>query len=217
MGTARRLWLGPGLPATVLPSYRYVGIELSGSIEGTLVRDGGCIRVETPSGAFVPIWPRGTALSAAGVQLPAANGGELIAFGRRVALRGGRNPGSRGDQELQRRQPLRGKRLLGQQCPGTVGLGDNRVRCLSDRSIRRGRDRDQGQLVARLHPMDRRAGGEEGAGEGGASAGAGQAKGDRGRAGELCEGGLGAGDAGAGRAAMQRCQVESLRTRRRCS
>lgn len=83
-------------PAAVLPTYRYVGIELSGSIEGTLVRDGGCIRVQSPTETFVPIWPRGTAVMPSGVQLPAANGGELIQFERPVAMMGGHTAGSGG-------------------------------------------------------------------------------------------------------------------------
>lgn len=83
-------------PDTALPTYRDAGIELSGSIEGTLVRDGSCIRVRSTTGSFVPIWPRGTAVTANGVQLPAPNGGELIRFDGPVAMRGGRNPGAGG-------------------------------------------------------------------------------------------------------------------------
>jgi len=83
-------------PAMVLPNYRDAGIRLSGSIEGALVRVGSCIRVQSESGNFVPIWPHGTVLLANGMQLPAQNGGELIGFGRRVAMMGGRNPGACG-------------------------------------------------------------------------------------------------------------------------
>jgi hypothetical protein len=61
-----------------------------------LVRDGACIRVQSADGSFVPIWPRGTTMSDSGMQLPAPNGGELIRFGRRVAMMGGRNPGDGG-------------------------------------------------------------------------------------------------------------------------
>jgi hypothetical protein len=80
----------------VFPTYHDAGIRLSGSIEGSLVRDGSCIRVQSESGNFVPIWPRGTAVLANGIQLPAQNGGELIGFGRRVAMMGGLNPGDGG-------------------------------------------------------------------------------------------------------------------------
>ena len=83
-------------PTPTLPTYRYAGIELSASIEGTLVRTSDCIRVQAADGSYVPIWPRGTALLANGMQLPAATGGELIHFGRRVTMWGGLNPGAGG-------------------------------------------------------------------------------------------------------------------------
>jgi hypothetical protein len=83
-------------PTPTLPTYRYAGIELSGAIEGTLVRTGNCIRVQSADGSYVPIWPRGTTVSATGIKLPAVVGGVLIPFGRRVAMRGGLNPGGGG-------------------------------------------------------------------------------------------------------------------------
>ncbi|HEY0012945.1 MAG TPA: hypothetical protein VGB79_08850 [Allosphingosinicella sp.] len=83
-------------PAPTLPTYRYAGIELSGAIEGTLLRTGNCIRVQSADETFVPVWPRGTIVSASGMQLPAANGGALIPFGRHAAMRGGLNPGDGG-------------------------------------------------------------------------------------------------------------------------
>jgi polyhydroxyalkanoate synthase len=51
--------------------------------------------------------------------------------------------------------------------------------------VRRGRDRDQGQLVARLGAMARKARRQEGQGQGRADARQGQAEGDRGRTGAL--------------------------------
>lgn len=83
-------------PTPTLPTYRYAGIELSGAIEGTLLRTGNCIRVQAADENSVPIWPRGTTVSASGMQLPAATGGELIAFGAQVIIRGGLNPGAGG-------------------------------------------------------------------------------------------------------------------------
>ena len=55
-------------------------------------------------------------------------------------------------------------------------------------AVHRRRDRDQGQLVARLDRLDPRHFRREGARQGRAGARQGQAEGDRGRARELCEG-----------------------------
>lgn len=79
-----------------VPTYRYVGIDLSGSIEGNLSIQGNCIRVQSGSESFVPVWPEGIVVEPTGVRLPEANGGQLVRFGRRIVMLGGRNPSSGG-------------------------------------------------------------------------------------------------------------------------
>jgi hypothetical protein len=85
----------------VIPTYRSVGIELSGSIEGILLKDGNCIRVKSPTKSFVPVWPSGTLVEAEGMRLPSLNGGQLVRLGQVVRMMGGLNPSAGGISNYQ--------------------------------------------------------------------------------------------------------------------
>ncbi len=86
-----------------LPTYRDIGIRLSGSTRGVLYRSGHCVLMKLGDQTIVPIWPEGTRLTPEGVVVPPANGGTLLRFGEVAYLHGG-NVGPL-SQQPERAQP----------------------------------------------------------------------------------------------------------------
>ncbi len=87
--------LGAGCVTSVhesFPTYEYQGIDLLAPIEGSVRRDGSCLRVATtspPGRDVVLVLPRGTRVTDDTVVLPARNGGAIIRFGEPFSGQGG--------------------------------------------------------------------------------------------------------------------------------
>lgn len=74
------------------PTYEYQGIDLLAPIEGSVHRDGSCLRVATtspPNRDVILVLPRGTRVSNDTVVLPARNGGAIIRLGEPFSGQGG--------------------------------------------------------------------------------------------------------------------------------
>jgi hypothetical protein len=74
------------------PTYQYAGIDLLAPLTGTLVLEENCLKIKTtvpPDRDLIAVLPRGSRVSASGVQFPVQNGGRFIAFSQTFSAQGG--------------------------------------------------------------------------------------------------------------------------------
>jgi hypothetical protein len=73
-------------------TYQYAGIDLLAPLTGTLVLEENCLKIKTtvpPDRDLIAVLPRGSRVSASGVQFPVQNGGRFIAFSQTFSAQGG--------------------------------------------------------------------------------------------------------------------------------
>lgn len=135
----------PALP-TPLPTHDASPTGVVAATRGPLYRAGNCVLVTIADRAVVPIWPKGSRVTTAGVAVPGANGESLIRFGDVAYLYGAPipdlaksppSPATRAASScgttaylVQRAESHRALEASAPQPPSTSGLLVRRGQCL---------------------------------------------------------------------------------------